>query len=112
MASLGKCMLFYLKHYTEMERLYEPDEPDVDGLPDPDRTLEKVWAVGDAACREMAEFFGAFIPGVEAHFRQISNIERVRNNLENMWELRFRVTPKRSPNRDFEVGVSLGEMSI
>jgi len=107
MASIGKCLLFYLKHWTEMGRLYDEDEPDVSGLPTPDLTLEKVWAVGDAACREVAEFLEAFAPGIEAHFRSISTVERVRNNLENMWELRFRVTPKRVPSRRFEVGVSL-----
>lgn len=107
MASIGKCLLFYLKYWAEMGRLYDEDEPNVDGLPDPDRTLEKVWAVGDAACREVAEFLETFAPGIEAHFRPISTVERVRNNLENMWELRFRVTPKRVPNRRFEVGVSV-----
>jgi hypothetical protein len=49
MATLGKSLLFYLKYPTEMERLYEAEEPNVKGLPNPDQVLEKVKLVGDAA---------------------------------------------------------------
>ena len=112
MANIGKCLLFYLKYWTEMERLYEPDEPKVDGLPDADRILEKVRAVGDVACREGAELLEAFATGIEAHFRPIASVERVRNNLENMWELKFRVAPRRMPKRRFAIGVTVDHTGL
>ena len=107
MATLGKCLLFWLKYTAEMERLYEADEPNVEGLPDADRNLERVRLVGDVACREGAELLEACAPGIEEHFRVISTVERVRNNLENNWELRFHVAPKRVTGKRFGIGVFL-----
>jgi hypothetical protein len=69
MANLGKCLLFYLKYPVEMERLYEAAEPKVEGLPDPDRTLQKITRVGDAAYREAVELLEACVPGIDEHFR-------------------------------------------
>jgi hypothetical protein len=105
MASLGKCLLFYLKYPAEMERLFEPEEPKVEGLPDPDQVLEKVKLVGKAANREVADFLEACAPRVEEHFRPISTIERVRTNLESSWGLKFRLAPKKAADRRFEIGV-------
>lgn len=112
MANLGKCLLFYLKYQTEMERLYETDEPKIEGLPDADRVLKKIRLVGDTACTEGASLLEACVLGIEDHFRSISTIKRVRNNLENIWELRFRVSPKRAPGKRFEIGVSIDEAAL
>jgi hypothetical protein len=109
MANLGKCMLFYLKYAAEMERLYpppeDPDDPKVEGLPDLDLVLEKIKLVGDKANREVAEFLEICIPGIDEHFRAISAIQRIRNNLEKMWDLSFKVAPRDATDRRFEIGV-------
>src|SRR3954464_5325661 len=97
MANLGKCLLFYLKYAVEMERLYEPeDEPNVDGLPNPDRVLKQIRHVGDTACREAADLLEACALKIEEFLPTISTAERVRSNLENNWELKYRVSPKKS----------------
>src|SRR5450830_1744056 len=99
MANLGKCMLFYLKYAAEMERLYEAEEPKVEGLPNPDRVLEKIKLVGDTANREVAEFLETCVPGIEEHFRAISTVQRTR--IKDMWGLHFKVAPKKATGRQF-----------
>src|SRR5690349_16708749 len=59
MATLGKCLLFYLKYPVEVDRLYEADEPNVEGLPNPEQVLERVRRVADAANREAAQLLEA-----------------------------------------------------
>ena len=105
MANLGRCALFYLKYHAEMERLYEAEEPKVEGLPNPDQVLEKIKLVGDTANREVAEFLENCVPGIEEHFRAISAVQRVRNNLEKTWDLSFRVAPTKVTDRGFWIGV-------
>jgi hypothetical protein len=105
MANVGKCLLFYLKYPAEMERLYEADEPNVEGLPDPDRNLERIRLVGDIALREAAELLEACAQGIEALIRPICTIERVRNNVEKTWELRYRMAASDDTGKRFEIGV-------
>jgi hypothetical protein len=105
MANLGSCLLFYLKYPAEMERLYEADEPKVDGLPNPDRVLERIKLVGDTAGREAADFLETCVRGIVERFRPIGNIERVHNNLEDSWDLRFRVSLKKATDKRVEIGV-------
>jgi hypothetical protein len=107
MATLGKCLLFWLKYPAEMERLYEAEEPDVNGLPNADRVLEKVIRVGDAARREAAALLESCAPRIDDHLRTISTAQRGRNSLENTWDLRFWVAPRTAPARRFQVGVYL-----
>ena len=61
MAKLGKCLVFYLKYQAEMDRLYwrpreTREEPSIEGLKDKDNVLSMIKRVGDAACREAADF--------------------------------------------------------
>jgi hypothetical protein len=107
MANLGKCLLFYLKYPTEMERLYETEEPDEKGLPDADQVLEKIRLVGNAASAEAAELLETCAPGIEEHFRGISVFRRSPNNLENTWDLQFTVSPTKARERRFFIGVSI-----
>jgi hypothetical protein len=105
MADLGKCLLFYLKYPAEMERLYEADEPNLNGLANADQVLEKVLLVGEAASREAAEVLEACAHGIEEHFRGIGTIERVRGDTTRLWQIRYRVSPRRAKDRQFEIGV-------
>jgi hypothetical protein len=108
MASVGKCLLFYLKYPAEMERLYLEDEPDVSGLPDADRNLIKIRLVGDTACREAADLLEACVPAVEQHFRSIGLVQRIRRNAEHWWDFEFRVRRK-AADRRFTIGVNIIE---
>lgn len=105
MANLGRCLLFYLKYPAEMERLYEADEPRTDGLSNPDQVLERIKLVGDTAGREAAEFLESCAPGIVERFPPIGKLERVRNSLEDSWDLRFRVLPKKATKLRVEIGV-------
>ena len=105
MANLGKCLLFYLKYAAEMERLYEAEEPKVEGLLNPDQVLEKIKLVGDTANREVAEFLETCAPRIEEHFRAISTVQRTR--IKDMWGLNFKVAPKKATGRQFAVGVQI-----
>ena len=107
MANLGKCLLFYLRYFPEMDRLYEAAEPKLEELPNSDRVLEKINLVGDAACREAAELLEICASQIEEHFRKISTVQRIRNNLAKMWELRFQVAGTKGTSRGFQIGVSL-----
>jgi hypothetical protein len=107
MATLGKCLLFYLKYPAEMERLYEAEELKLEGLPNPDRVLEKIKLVGDTASREVADLLESCAPGIEKHVGAISAVQRIRNNLAKMWDLRFQVAPRKATDRHFWLGVSV-----
>lgn len=107
MANLDKCVLFYLKYAAEMERLYEADEPKVEGLLNPDQVLEKIKLVGDTAKREVAKFLETCAPGIEEHFGAISAVQRTRKNLEKTWDLEFKVAPKKAIDRQFWIGVCI-----
>jgi len=107
MANVGKCLLFYLKYPAEMERLYEATERKLEELPNSDRVLEKIDLIGDAACREAADLLEICAPPIEEHFRKISIVQRTRNNLAKMWELRFQVAGTKGTSRGFQIGVSL-----
>jgi hypothetical protein len=101
MGDIGQCLLFWLRYPAEMERLYVSEEPNVEGLPNPDEILKRVEIVGDTACRQGGDLLRACVTGIEAHFSPIIAIERVRNDLSDTWELKFRV----SATRRCEIGV-------
>src|SRR5262245_35509225 len=103
MATLGKCLLFWLKYPAEMDRLYVEEERKVEGLPNPDRVLDKISLVGDTACREVADFLETCVPGIEGHLRAISSVERVRTNLEYLWQLKFWVAPRKATGKRFKI---------
>lgn len=108
MANLGKCLLFCLKYAVEMERLYDTDPPNTDGVPEPkDAILAKVKLVGDAACRDAADLLESCVPIVEDRFRLIAATRRRRTNLEHSWDLRISICAKRAKHKRFEVGIFL-----
>lgn len=105
MAFLGKCLLFYLKYPTEMDRLYEADNSKFDGLPNPEELKEKIKRIGDAADKEAEEFLEIYTPGILARFRAISSVRRKRNTKFN-YEIQFRVATRRAVERHFWIGVA------
>jgi hypothetical protein len=112
MAKLGKCLVFYLKYPAEMDRLYwqprETGKPAVtDGLKEKDNVMAMVKKVGDAACREAATFLGPCADRIQAHLDSIGIARRVRRNLEEWWSVYWRVSPKKRPDRSFNVGFDL-----
>lgn len=108
MGELGSCLLFYLRYSAEMARLYEASEPNVEGLPNTDETMRRVALVGDTASRQVSELLELCAPRVEDRCRRIATIERVRNNLGDSWELKYRVLPRRvKASRHFELGVAI-----
>lgn len=105
MSSLGKCFLFYLKYPAEMDRLYESDEPNTDGLQDAESVLEKVRRVGDAASREGAELLSACASRIEDHFRGVGTIRRIRRKLETTWSLAYKIAPNGSSPKNIQTGL-------
>lgn len=108
MANLGKCLLFYLKYPAEMERLYAAeDELKVEGLTNADRVIEKIKLVGGAAEAEGAALLQSCAQRIEDHFRTISAVQRVRNNIEKTWELKFTFGLKNANDRPLYIGVNI-----
>lgn len=105
MASIGKCLLFYLKYPVEMERLYEADEPDTEGLPDAEVVREKLNAVGAAATSEAVELVESCAIGIQEHLESISNCRRIRNNVRNDWGVRFNISQVGVADKSVEAGV-------
>ncbi len=105
MAPLDKCLLFHLKYHVEMERLYESDNPMLDGLPNQQETHKKIIAVGDAACRDAAELLEMCYRGIESHFSQFSKIRRGNSDPESTWQIKFRVTPRKTAKNKVAFGL-------
>ena len=108
MADLGKCLLFFLKYPAEMERLYESDNPKLDGLPSPVELEEKIKRVGDTASKEAADFLENCKEPIYKRFSAISSVRQKRSDMKQTWELAFRVAPRprKTVVRDFWIGVS------
>src|SRR4051812_17854289 len=91
-----------------MERLYwkpweSGEQPDVEALQDADRVLEMVRAVGDAACREVADFLEAGAARIEGHFRSLPDMEvkkrTKRSRVEERWEVQLFLSMTSLPGR-------------
>src|SRR5947209_3153914 len=93
MTTLGKCLVFYLRHATEMNRLYGVEEPKTAGLEDPARVLDMVKLVGERASQEVADFLEACTTAIETHLETICprGWTRVRRKVEADWEIRYRI---------------------
>jgi hypothetical protein len=107
MAEVGKCLLFYLKYPAEMERLFRAEDPKLEGLPDAEKTLEKIRRVGNAADREAADFVESCAPGIEQRLRTITSVRRIRSNPEKTWGVKFRVGSTVAASKSFEIGMHI-----
>jgi len=45
---------------------------------------------------------------VDAQLTPVTAVERVQNNLVDSWELNYRIPPKQTMRKRFEIGVSIG----
>lgn len=88
MATLGKCLIFYLKYPVEMKRLYEQEE-EPEGIEEMEKTLEMVRAVGDASGRQAADFLTECGECIQEHFGTIARCQIVskRSSLEKRWSV-------------------------
>src|SRR5215471_5541388 len=95
MTPLGKSLVFYLKYWTEMQRLYEGDGGELEGLPEPQQTREMAQEIGDKACRQGADLLEACAGQLEQHFKSIGKCLRItsRKIVERNWTLRFSIWP-------------------
>ena len=110
MAALGKSLVFYLKYRTEMERLCESEESELEGLPEPDKTGEMAHAVGGKANRQAADLLEACAVGLESHFKAIGKCLRrtSRKNVEKKWSISYGVWIKYKPARyKLQVGIDI-----
>lgn len=107
MADIGKCLLFYLKYPAEMERLYEDEaeEPNVEGLPNPEQILRKVRDVGDAASHEAAELLESCCRAIEQRFVGVGVLRRGRTDPKKDWGVRFRISVGNDKKKEFQIGV-------
>src|ERR1700722_19715624 len=96
MPQLGKSLAFYFKYWTEMQRLYETEGGELEGLPEPEKTREMAQAIGDRACRQAADLLEACTVGLEQHFKSIGRCEPItsRRMAERKWSLSFSVWPR------------------
>lgn len=84
MTQLGKPLVFYLKYYAEMQRLYEPEyeggDPDLTDLDDAEQVRGKVLAVGAAASEQAADFLELCGKGIGDHIAALglARIEKKR----------------------------------
>jgi hypothetical protein len=110
MATLGKCLVFYLRHPIEMNRLYDDPKPKSDGLQDPDGVLEMAQHVGQQASIEVADFLSECAAAFEPHLRAICRPEQTRSRrwVEKDWSIPYRIRSIGQTRRDaFEFGVSI-----
>src|SRR5438067_8757896 len=93
MATLGKCLVFYLRHATEMNHLYGVKEPKTAGLEDTARVLEMVNQVGERASCEVADLLEECAAAIEPHLGTICQCKRIssRQQVKKDWEIKYRI---------------------
>jgi hypothetical protein len=108
MASLGKCLVFYLQHAKEMGRLYGVSEPNIDGLDDPARVLEMAQQVGQRASQQAADLLEECAVAIEPHLATICRFERTRGRrmIEKNWSMPYGIHSLGQTRREgFELGL-------
>ena len=116
---LGECLVFYLRYYPEMTKLYEEEE-EVASLPEPVDTKEKASKVGKAADTEAAVFLEECGKIVVSHFSKIGNPRIAidtptvkKSDCEKDWSTAYRVWPRNRNRSDkLQVGISLVGMEL
>jgi hypothetical protein len=98
MTELGKPVVLWLKHMSEMNRLYYPEDYDGEklvGLDDPTKINEMARAVGDRASDQVAEFLEMCGDAIEKHFASMKIAKparrRTRSYVRTNWEWGTRV---------------------
>jgi hypothetical protein len=114
---LGECLVFYLKYYPEMKKLYQ-DEEDVPSLPEPQDTKEKASKVGKAADEEAVAFLEKCAESIVGYYSGIGNqnianhgaIEK-KSEIGKRWSVSVLVWPKgRIKSDKMKVGVNFANM--
>lgn len=99
MAALGKSLVFYLKYWTEMQRLCESEEGELEGLPEPDKTSGMAQTVAVKASRQAADLLEECAGGLESHFEAIGKCKRItsRGIVERKWSISYGIWIKNRP---------------
>lgn len=114
MAEVGKALVFYLKYYPEMTRLFEEQGtiPEIEQSADPG-LKKKIRDVGDAACVQAAELLRSCISDLEDRL-QSTNLVKLKpqrqSTIVNNWGLEIDVWPAgtREPDRvKRQIGIHL-----
>jgi hypothetical protein len=115
---LGECLVFCLKYYPEMKKLYWEEEEDVPSLPEPHDTMEKASKVGRAAGEEATAFLEKCAALIVSHFAEIGNpkvaqwgaIEK-KMEIEKRWSISVLVWPRGNIKCErMKVGVNFAGM--
>jgi len=99
MTKIGECLVFYLKYYPEMAKLYLDGE-DIPSLPEAEDSMEKARRVGKAADEQAAAFLAECGKLVQEYFAKVGAhtvankpaIETA-NQIEKHWSISYRVWP-------------------
>ena len=106
MAELGKCLLFYLKYPAEMERLYEADKPEIDGISNPDEILEKIKTSAMPPDGKQASSFKACAPGHRGSFSQNRPHRADKGRCKSRGRFHSGLGRKRTPKEIFKLGLT------
>lgn len=115
MTPLGKPLVFYLKYFAEMQRLYEVDsedgEPDLMGLDNAEHVREMARTVGDTASEQAGDFLELCGKSIEDHFTSLENVrltkKRSRTYVVKNWDWGARVYVSSKPDDWFACGASI-----
>jgi hypothetical protein len=95
MTPLGKSLVFYLKYWAEMERLVPAGDSGelgaIKDLPEPDRVLPMVRAIGEAADRAAVEFLDACADAMVKPLRTLGDCRRLGGPVRKNWETKAEV---------------------
>lgn len=114
---LGECLVFYLKYYPEMNKLYREEE-EVTSLPEAHDTKEKASKVGKAADEEAAAFLEGCAQVIETYYAEIGNpnianygcLEK-KSEIERDWSISVAVWPRTKIKQEkMKVGVTIAGM--
>lgn len=115
MTAIGTSLVFYLRYYAEMQKLYEEegDLTDLASAADGEEVSKKITAVGNQACVEAADLLEACVSNFQERLKTTPNVSIKpcrRDTMERNWEVVFEISQARrrkSAGVTREIGVYL-----
>ena len=115
MAEIGKFLVFYLKYYPQMQRIYEETQwpEELNSLSDPEATANKIKEVGKAAGSEAADLLKICFEDVASRLTE-AKVARLthgrRDAVERKWSYRINLAPiksRKSGSVTRQIGIEL-----
>ncbi len=109
MTTLGKCFVFHLKYWQEMDKFYW-EEKTPKGLENADEIMNQIRIIGDQYCVEINEFFKLCGIRMNAYFDKFCKIEKIKTSsidIAGGLEIKYRILKRNGSQKNGRVQLGI-----